>query len=70
MRKVLYRICLFNDNQTQTGMSYLYEMERRGKRARCWRDREVERECVQEREGGCRRGSLIVKMTIGTDHAG
>jgi hypothetical protein len=51
MRTVLYGIHLFNDNGKQTLMSYLYETERRGKRARHWRDRE--RECVREREGGC-----------------
>jgi hypothetical protein len=43
-------------------MSYLYEMERRGKRARQQRDRE--REGV--REGGWLREevSLVVKMTV------
>ncbi len=55
MRTVLYRICLFNDNRIQTWTFYLYETERRGKRARCQRDRERERDNVRERDGGCRK---------------
>jgi hypothetical protein len=43
-------------------LSYLYETERRGKRARQQRDRE--RECV--REGGWQREEVasVVKMTV------
>ncbi len=43
-------------------MLFLYEMERRGKRARWWRDRESE--CV--REGGwlLEEVASVVKMTV------
>jgi hypothetical protein len=63
MRTVLYGIHLFNDNQTQTWTLYLYETERRGMRARHWRERE--RVCV--REGGewlQEEVASVVKMTI------
>ncbi len=62
MRTVLYGICLFIDNGVQTRMFYSYETERRGKRARCQRDRQ--RECV--REGGWMREEVasVVKMTV------
>ncbi len=62
MRRVLYGIHLFNDNRVQTRMFYLYETERRGKRARCQRDRH--RECV--REGGWLREEVasVVKMIV------
>ncbi len=40
--------CQNINNQKHEQSSYLYEMERSGKRARHWRDRE--RECA--REGG------------------
>jgi hypothetical protein len=48
MRTVLYGIHLFNDNRKHKWSSYLYEMEKRGKRARHRRDRE--RMCAREGE--------------------
>ncbi len=58
-----------NNKRKHEQFSYLYETKRRGKRARCWRDRE--REC--EREGGLLQAEVasVVKKTVGeTDYLG
>jgi hypothetical protein len=65
MRTVLYGIRLFNDNRIQTRLSYLYETERRGKRVRCWRDRE--KECSGEEQGLQEEVASVIFTTVEED---
>ncbi len=59
MTTILYEIHLFNDTFSKHE-TYLYRTERRGKRARQWRDRE--RVCVRDGEGQGEEVVAVVKM--------
>jgi hypothetical protein len=57
--------CQNLNNRSYTEMSYLYLNGKKGKQARCQRDRERERECVRDGEWLKIELASIVKTAVG-----